>query len=100
MVSWILAVLLPILAAAAAWPWMGITTSARNCATGGGGNYLGVAGLAILRLAAPIIIGWRSRRATGSVAQAVSPIVVSILLGLPLIFLAAQAWWSSNNCYT
>ncbi|MBV9607217.1 MAG: hypothetical protein JO027_19030 [Solirubrobacterales bacterium] len=73
-VGWTLAVLTPLLAAVAAWVWTAITTSARDCATGTRGNYVGLVGLAVLALLAPIGIGWQSRRMSGSVARAVSPI--------------------------
>jgi hypothetical protein len=99
-VSWMLAVVTPLLAAVAAWGWTGATTTARECATGAGGHDLDFVVLCVLALLAPICIGWQSRRMTGSAARAVSPIALSLMLGVPLVVLASQLWWGSHNCYT
>jgi hypothetical protein len=41
-----------------------------------------------------------SRLLSGSASRAVSPIVIATLLGVVAVFLSAQVWWGSHNCYT
>jgi hypothetical protein len=99
-VSWILAVVLPVALAPAAWGLASATTSARYCATGEGGSSLVLLGLVGLVLLPPIAIGGQSRRIAGSASRALSPIVISILLGVVAVFFGSQAWWGSHNCMT
>jgi hypothetical protein len=97
---WALAVIVPVLAAAAAWPWDAIVTSAQVCETGSGGSALGGLGFPVLLLAAPATIAWQARRLRTTLARAACAAVASVMLALPLIFIATSWWWSSHDCMT
>jgi hypothetical protein len=98
--TWGLAVVLPILAGAAAWLVAAATVSSEACSTGSGGSVTELMGLAGLVLTAPAAIIWHARRARPLLPRIVAPVLISILLALPLVFLGAQVWWSGHNCYT
>jgi hypothetical protein len=95
-----LAVILPIIASVLAWFWTGVSTSARDCATGNGSSYVELVGFVVLALAAPSAIGWHSRRSGERARRAVVLVVISVMLGAVLVVLASQVWWSGHNCYT
>jgi hypothetical protein len=101
-IAWAAAVVGPLLAAVVTWVLMPVGVSARECANGGG--YLSTPAAllvgAALVFATPLAIagyGWRRDPYSPRVALAA---VTSIVLALPLIFLATQVWWSAHNCMT
>jgi hypothetical protein len=90
----------PALAAVATWFLTSASTSSSACFTGeGSGSILAMLAVAAaLVLVTPIAIGcygWRRDPYSPRVALA---IVTSIVLAVPLIFLATQIWWFAHNC--
>jgi hypothetical protein len=98
-INWLLAVGLPVVAAALSWPLLGATTSAHACATGqnGGG---GIPVFAALVLGTPAVIAWRAWRAKERSKQAVLAATVGTFLALVLVYMTAIFWWSAHNCMT
>lgn len=97
--TWLLAVVLTVLAGGLAYLWGDPTVSARACA-GGARDTLGAAGLAVIWLAVPIGVVWQARRAGASAAQAAIPAILGALLALVSVWLGAQVWWAGHNCMT
>jgi len=99
-VTWALAAGIPVLAGVAAWLLSDLTVSREACLTGGNGSSSEIAELAVLVLAAPLAIVWYARRARPFLAWIAVPVVASVLLALPTVFMGVQLWWSGHGCYT
>jgi hypothetical protein len=100
--SWLIALVVPFLAAGAGWVWMSATLDTHACATGAGGGSggPGLAGVALLVLAGPIATGIRGWRARAAPARTTTAAVASMLLAVPLVYLTLAACWASHGCYT
>lgn len=100
LVTWGLAVLVPILAAAAAWLLADATISRYACLSGAGGesDVAAQAASGLLVFVAPATIAWRLRRATRGTDFL--PVASSLLLSLILVYTVTGVWWSDHNCYT
>lgn len=99
LITWALAVVVPILAGAAAWLLSDATVSASACAgRGGGAGGAELAELVLLVLAGPGATAWRARRAiTG---RSMFPVVLSLFLSLITVYMGLQLWWIGHNCMT
>jgi hypothetical protein len=99
-VIWILTIVVPVCAAVLTWPWMGVSTTAQVCVTGSGGGVVSTVGFIVIALVPSVVIGWWARRTQTRFSDAVSAMVLSVLLALPLMFFSASWWWSNHHCYT
>ena len=94
--SWILALILPVLTAGIAYLWLN-ATSPSVCIHGPGSPSFG--GLVGLVLAATAFIGWYAHRTTRSVLSAGTQILISLTLGLPLVWIAEFVWAAAHLCF-
>lgn len=99
LVTWALAVVVPVLAGLGAWLLSNATISTPACAGGAGGAGAGVlAALGLLLAAGPATTAWRVRRATAG--EAMFPVMLSIFLSLITVYMGAQVSWVSHDCMT
>ncbi len=100
--TWLLVIVLPVVAGVAGWFWSGATVSVRSCLTGEGGEGVAHAGLLlfVLVLAGPIAVAWRERHARPAARRLAAPILACFLLSVFLVFIGLQLWWYHHNCYT
>jgi hypothetical protein len=99
-ITWLLVVLLSIVAGGSAYLWAGATTSVQQCMINGSGGDASTIGLGILWLAVPVLVAVRALRTAPTRAHAAIPIVVSLLIAPVCIFVGASLWWSGHNCMT
>jgi hypothetical protein len=98
--TWLWAVVVPLLAAIGSWFWAGATISTQVCASGSSAGAKYLIGLMVLAALGPAVTGWRGWRARLPLARVTLPAVVSLMLAVPLIFVVVSWWFSSHHCMT
>ena len=99
-VSCVLTVLLPAVACALAWPWMSISTTTRECATGSSASVGRAVVFAALVLLTPAGIALQARRRRGRAGYAALAALVGTGVAVFAIFVTISFWWSGHDCMT